>query len=101
MPDFVKVAKVSDVPAGSGKIIESGGKTIAMFNCEGKFYAIENTCKHRGGPLGEGMLSQTKVSCPWHGWEYDVTTGSCSMDPAISVATFPVKIEGDDVFVSL
>ena len=98
---MTKVAKVSEIPAGSGKVVEVEGKPIALFNCEGTFYAMDNTCKHRGGPLGEGLLSGSTVTCPWHGWEYDVTSGACSMDPSLSLQTFPVKVEGNDILVSV
>ena len=97
---FAKVAKASDIPAGGAKVVEVGGKAIAVFNCEGQFYAIANTCQHRGGPLGEGALSGKTVTCPWHGWEYDVTTGACTFDPSVKNQTFQVKVEGDDVLVS-
>ena len=96
-----KVAKTSEIPAGTAKVIEVGGKTLAVFNCDGVFYAIDNTCKHRGGPLGEGGLAGTTVTCPWHGWEYDVTTGVCAMDDSIKVQSFEVKVEGDDVLVAV
>ena len=96
-----KVAKTSDIPPGTGKVIEVSGKPLAIFNCEGNFYAIDNTCKHRGGPLGEGSLSGSTVTCPWHGWEYDVTSGECQMDPSIKVQKFDVKVEGDDILVSV
>ena len=99
MATMTKVAKTSDIPTGTGKVLEIGGKTVAVFNCEGTFFAIDNTCKHRGGPLGEGSLAGTTVSCPWHGWEYDVKTGECAMDPSIKVQTFDVKVEGDDVLL--
>ena len=101
MPILTKVAQKSDVPPGTGKVVEVGGKAIAVFNCEGTFYATDNTCKHRGGPLGEGTLTGTTVMCPWHGWEFDVTNGACSMDPTIKVSTFEVKVQGDDVLVAL
>ena len=101
MPTLTKVAKTSEIPVGSGKVIEAAGKTIAVFNCEGTFCAIDNTCKHRGGPLGEGSLAGTTVTCPWHGWEYDVSTGECQMDSSIKVQKFDVKVEGDDIFVSV
>ena len=100
MAQFTKVAAKADIPVGSGKVVEAGGKTIAVFNCEGKFYAIDNTCKHRGGPLGDGSLSGTTVTCPWHGWEYNVTSGECAMDASIKVQTFDVTVEGDDILVS-
>ena len=101
MPTVTKVAKTSDIPPGTGKVVEAGGKTVAVFNCEGTFYAIDNTCKHRGGPLGEGSLSGKTVTCPWHGWEYNVSTGACTMDDSITVQKFEVKVEGDDLLVSI
>ena len=96
-----KVAKTSDIPAGTGKVVEAGGRTIAVFNADGTFYAIDNTCAHRGGPLGEGTLSGKTVTCPWHGWEYDVASGACQMDASITVQRFDVKVEGDDIVVSI
>ena len=101
MAERLKVAKVSEIQAGGGKVVEAAGKTIALFNADGKFYAIDNTCKHRGGPLGEGSLAGTTVTCPWHGWEYDVTTGTCKLNPAVAVQSFEVSIEGEDVLVSI
>ena len=101
MPTLTKVAKTAEIPVGSGKVIEVAGKTIAVFNCEGTFYATDNTCKHRGGPLGEGSLAGTIVTCPWHGWEYDVTTGECQMDSSITVQKFDVKVEGEDILVAV
>ena len=101
MAEFTKVASTSEIPVGTGKVVDAGGKSIAVFNSEGTFYAIENTCKHKGGPLGDGSLSGTSVTCPWHGWVYDVTTGSCSTDSSITVQKFDVKVEGQDVLVSV
>ena len=98
---MTKVAKKSEIPVGTGKAIEVEGKAIAVFNCDGNFYAIENTCQHRGGPLGEGSLSGSTVTCPWHGWQYDVTSGACTMNPSVKQQTFPVKVDGDDVRVSI
>jgi len=62
-----KIAETKDLPPGSGTIVEAGGRTLALFNVDGTFYAIDNTCLHRGGPLGEGDLDDTIVTCPWHG----------------------------------
>ena len=98
---MTRVAKINDIPAGTGKTVQVNGKQIAVFNCDGIFYAIDNTCKHRGGPLGEGTLSGTTVTCPWHGWEYDVTTGTCQMDETIKVQKYDVKAEEDDILVSI
>jgi nitrite reductase/ring-hydroxylating ferredoxin subunit len=101
MPNFVRIASKADVPAGAGRAFEVDGKQVALFNCGGMFYAIENECKHQGGPLGEGDLDGTIVTCPWHAWTYDVTSGASPDDPDCRVGCYPVRIEGDDVLVDL
>ncbi len=101
MATMTKVAKKSEIPVGTGKVVEVSGKTLAVFNCDGAFYATDNTCLHRGGPLGEGSLSGKTVTCPWHGWEYDVTTGACQTNPSVKVQRFDVQVDGDDLLVSL
>ncbi len=100
---FVRVASINDVPEGEGKVVKSNGKEIALFKLEGNFYAIDNTCKHMGGPLGEGWLEDSIVTCPLHGWRYDIKTGICQMFQGsdIKVDTFPVKVEGNDVLVDV
>jgi nitrite reductase (NADH) small subunit len=101
MPNFVRVATTSEIPAGQGMTIEVDGKQIALFNVDGTFYAIDNTCKHRGGPLGEGELDGTNVICPWHGWTYNVTNGECLDEPDCHVETYDVRVEGNDVLVGV
>ena len=101
MAVLTKVAKKSEIPVGTGKVVEVGGKPLAIFNCEGAFYAVDNTCVHRGGPLGEGSLAGKTVTCPWHGWEYDVTTGTCQTMPNAKVQRYDVKVDGDDLLVSV
>ena len=101
MGTFVKVAKTGEIPTGEGKTVDANGRSIALFNVGGAIHAIENDCKHRGGPLGEGELDGTVVTCPLHAWTYDVATGECFDDPDCAVETFPVKIEGDDVLVEV
>lgn len=100
MANFTKVCKTGDIPAGSGKTIDLNGKPVAVFNVEGAFYAISDTCAHRGGPLGEGELNGKTVTCPWHGWRYDITSGVNEMNPAVSVQKYQVKVEGDDLLVA-
>ena len=97
----VRVASTEEVPGGEGRVVEAGGKTLALFNVDGTFYAIDNTCAHRGGPLGEGELDGAVVTCPWHAWRWDVTTGANANNPAVKVACFPVTVEGRDVFVEV
>jgi len=101
MAGFVKVLKKGDLAAGSGKTVDVNGKAVAVFNVEGTFYAIDDTCVHRGGPLGEGEMDGKIVACPWHGWRYDVTTGVNQMNPEVTVSKYEVKVEGDDVLVSV
>lgn len=98
---LVKVASVSDLKPGQGKVVTANGEEIALFNVGGKFFAINNTCKHRGGPLGEGELEDKIVTCPWHGWQYDVETGDCKTMPGMHVQQYQVKIEGNDVLVNV
>jgi len=101
MANFVKVCQASEVKAGSGKGIEIGGKSVAVFNVDGTFYAINEVCGHRGGPLGEGELEGTTVICPWHGWRYNVTTGENELVPDRPVERYEVEVVGDDVLVDL
>lgn len=101
MPNFVRAARTADVPPGTGKTVEVGDKVVALFNCGGCYYAIDDTCPHQGGPLGEGELQGTVVTCPWHEWRYDVRTGVNADDPSCAVAAYPVKVEGDDVLVDV
>lgn len=97
----VKIAAAADVAPGEGRVVEAGGRTLALFNVDGTFYAIDNTCAHRGGPLGEGDLDGRIVTCPWHAWRWDVTTGANANNPAVRVPCFPVTVENGAVFVSL
>ncbi|MDP3981906.1 MAG: Rieske 2Fe-2S domain-containing protein [Chlamydiota bacterium] len=98
MAEKIRIAKVSEIPEDQGLVREYRGETIALFNVQGKVYAIENECPHQGGPLGEGCLDGTVVTCPWHSWQFDLRTGDSVMG-AQGVSVFPVAIEGDDVFI--
>jgi nitrite reductase/ring-hydroxylating ferredoxin subunit len=99
MGAFVRVTGTADVKSGQGIVAEVNGKAFAVFNVDGIFHVIGNTCIHRGGPLGEGELEGSVVTCPWHGWQYDVTTGACVANPAAKVERYEVKVEGTDVKV--
>ena len=101
MPEFFKVATLSELVAGTCKPVEAGGKVIALFNVEGSVYALDNTCLHRGGPLGQGTLNGDVVTCPLHMWEYNVRSGEKVNSPGVKVATYPVQVEGDDIKVAV
>ena len=98
---FVKVAAVNELKDGEGKAVQAGGKAIALFKQGGKFHAIDNTCIHQGGPLGEGSLEGTTVTCPWHGWQYNIATGDSTVMPGVKVRSYKVKVEGSSVLVDV
>jgi nitrite reductase/ring-hydroxylating ferredoxin subunit len=98
---FEVVARVEEVPPGTGRAVEVEGRAVAIFNVDGTFYAIDGTCLHRGGPVGEGDLEETIVTCPWHGWQYDVMTGRNVMDPDIGLPQYEVEVENGVVKVAL
>ncbi|MGH7829275.1 MAG: Rieske (2Fe-2S) protein [Candidatus Binatia bacterium] len=102
MAEFVKVAKTSEIGPGQGKMVEVGGKKIALFNVEGSFHAIDDACTHRGGPLSEGGLDGKQVTCPWHGAIFDTTTGDVLGPPAAQgVARYNVRVDGADIEVEI
>lgn len=101
MSERVRIASATDVAAGSGIEVAANGRIIALFNVEGEFYAIDGICAHAGGPVGTGELNGCIVTCPWHGWQYDATTGKHCLTESISQQRFPVTVEEGDVFVEL
>jgi len=97
----VRIAAVGDVPVGEGRVVEAQGKELALFNVVGTSYVMDNMCVHRGWPLGEGDLDGRLVSCPWHAWRWDVTTGANANNPALKMACFPVTVDRGAIFVDL
>ncbi len=100
-PTFHKAARVSELAPGTGAVVEVGGRTLALFNVDGTVHAIDNKCLHRGGPVGEGELAGGIVTCPWHGWRYDVTTGKCENNPGAQLPCHRVKLEGEEIWVEV
>jgi nitrite reductase/ring-hydroxylating ferredoxin subunit len=101
MKDFVTVAFTHEVPLGTGRTVEVDGIRIAIFNVEGVFYAIDNSCPHAGGPLGEGKLCGAEVECPWHGWKFDVTSGERVGNPNFRVPCCEVHVQGNDLRIAI
>jgi len=97
MADLKTVAQTAEIEPGSAKVVEANGREIAIFNVEGSFYAIDNVCSHKGGPLGEGLLEGEVVTCPWHGWRFDVKTGHCLTNPMAKIKLYPLKIENGEI----
>lgn len=101
MADCV-VARVSEIAQGERKIVEINGQSIAVFNLAEKFYAIENTCPHQGGSLGEGeLIGGDVVTCPLHAWTFNVKTGINTKFDSIKIRSFPVKVEGEDIKIAI
>jgi nitrite reductase/ring-hydroxylating ferredoxin subunit len=102
MGEFMKVSGTQDIPAGQGKKVQVGGKHIALFNIDGNYYAIDDTCTHKGGPLSEGHISGTTITCPWHGATFDVKTGEVVSPPAaVGVSRYNVRVIGNDIEIEI
>lgn len=97
---FKRVARVEEIPPGTGKPVEVDGVKVALFNVDGSFHAIDNTCPHQGGPLGEGFLQGSVVTCPFHFWQFDLKTGRCPEFPDARVSRFAVRVDGSEISVS-
>ena len=98
---FLRATRIDEVPPGTIREFQVNGRTVALANVNGAFYAIDNTCLHRGGPLGQGVLEGNTVTCPWHGWEYEVTTGKVTQNPEVGVSSYAVEVRGEDIFVDI
>ncbi len=101
MAEFVKVATLAELAPGNAKAVEVAGTTIALFNVNGTVFALNNTCLHQGGPLGEGFLASDVVTCPWHMWEYNVRTGEKVGEPSLRVSRYEVRVENGDIKVAV
>jgi nitrite reductase/ring-hydroxylating ferredoxin subunit len=111
------VCATADLPPGGRRIFEVRGRSIGVFNVDGRFYALHNGCPHRGGPLCEGRLGGTTLParghafdfglegrvlrCAWHGWEFDVTTGRALADPSVRARSYAVDVEDGELVITL
>lgn len=98
---FIDAGSIADLPLGRAKAISAGDKKIAVFHTAKGFFALDNTCPHRGGPLAEGDIIKDEIICPWHLWGFDLASGLCAGNPDIFVATHEVRIEGERILVKL
>lgn len=98
---FEVVLHKDALPAGQVVEIIIGGTAIAVANVGGAFHAMTNTCPHAGGPLGEGTLDGHDLTCPYHGWTFDVATGACKTNPDVVLRRYDVVVEKDAVCVRL
>jgi nitrite reductase/ring-hydroxylating ferredoxin subunit len=97
-----RVASIDEVPAGRPKQVDLGGTPVLLARVGDAVYACAAVCTHRGGPLGEGKLNGSRLTCPWHGWMYDVRTGQCLFPGrGAAVAIYPVRMEGEQILLEL
>jgi len=102
MGERVRVASLAEVPPGTGRQVQVSGRAVAIYNVDGTVHAIDGTCTHRGGPLGEGELVESVVTCPWHGARFDVTTGAVLGPPATQrLISHAVTVQGEAIFVEV
>jgi nitrite reductase/ring-hydroxylating ferredoxin subunit len=101
MDEFVDVASVNDLAIGRARTLTIGGRAIALYHTARGFFASDNQCPHRGGPLGAGDLIADEIICPWHLWGFDVTSGVCTGNPDLSIVTHEVRIDHDRILVKL
>ena len=97
----IKLCKTTDILPGKSKIFTVENNSIAIFNVDNNFHAIDNVCLHRGGPLGDGELNNNVVTCPWHGWTFNVETGENANNPSLCLTKYDVKVNGKDIELTL
>ena len=102
MSEFVKVATTAEVAPGQAKQVEIRGRKIALFNLQGAYHAVDDTCPHRGWPLSQGPVEGERVTCPWHGSQFNIRTGAVLAPPAATgVASYPVRVNGTDIEIEV
>jgi nitrite reductase (NADH) small subunit len=96
---FVTVARLEDLPTGTLRTVTVGEEDVTLAHCDGAVYAVQGHCLHLQGPLGEGHLEGCVLTCPWHGWQYDVRTGENEFDLAIKLEQYDVQVEDGEIRV--
>ena len=98
----VRAAALAEVTPGAPHLVVTDDTRLVLVRVGDSVHALADACTHRGGPLGEGRLAGNRLTCPWHGWMFDVRTGQCLFPPrGAAVSSYPVRIDGDDVWVEL
>ena len=102
MASFVKVATTGEIPPGKVNVYQVNGRSMAVCNVDGTFYAIDDVCTHDGGSLDQGALEGDQIECPRHGARFDVKTGRPLTLPAVMpVKSYPVQVDGDEIKVEV
>jgi nitrite reductase (NADH) small subunit len=98
---YKKLASLDELPEGALLEIAQGNDIYALCNVAGEVRAMSGVCPHHGGPLGQGVLEGFIVTCPWHAWQFDSSTGACLFNDDVRVATYPVRIEAGEILVDV
>jgi nitrite reductase/ring-hydroxylating ferredoxin subunit len=101
MADPVKVARLSELPPGAVRLVQAGDTPVALWNDGGTLRATAAICPHRGGPLHEGQVADGVVTCPWHGFQFSLRDGRCRTVPALGLACYAPRVEGDEVWLEI
>ncbi len=101
MSDWIRLCAAADCPPATARECVADDRIVALFNVDGSYYALDGVCPHQGGPLGKGKLEGCVVTCPWHGWQFDVRTGAHQINPSVVHARFPVQVKDGEVWIDL
>lgn len=100
MPRYVKLTTLDQLPSGTAREFECEGRIVALFHIDGRLFAMDGVCPHQGGPLADGERNQYEVTCPWHGWRFDVRNGQCLTGRIPNQHIYDVIITGTDIMVA-
>ncbi|MFM8252987.1 MAG: Rieske (2Fe-2S) protein [Planctomycetota bacterium] len=101
MASWILLASVADCPPGSARELVVGDRIVALYRVDDQFYALDGICPHQGGPLGKGRLHDGVVTCPWHGWQFDVRTGQHQSSKTLCHPRYELKIEDGQVWMQV
>ena len=101
MARWIRLCSTQSCPSGEARELLVEDRLIALFNVDGRFHALDGICPHQGGSLGKGKLTGCIITCPWHGWQFNVSTGQHEANRSLIQPGFPVKVDGDDVLVEV
>jgi nitrite reductase/ring-hydroxylating ferredoxin subunit len=101
MAHWTRVAHIDDCPPGAGIERIADERVVALFNVDGELFALDGVCPHQGGPLAKGRLCGAIVTCPWHGWQFDVRDGQHQLSRTLVQPRFEVRVEGGEILVNL
>lgn len=96
-PDWVELASISEIADGAAIEVVAAGRIVAIFCVAGEYYALDGVCPHQGGPLGKGQLSGKIITCPWHGWQFDVASGENQITPTVCQPQIPIEVRGERI----